>query len=110
MKAPCRECWDPVDREGSELCDWCASTPAQREATLRRPYYWLAASIALIVLALLSGCATACPPPPGPPVWALATVPDDATYNSQVLYLIAENAQREAYGDSLLALLAQCRR
>ena len=101
MKAPCRECWGPVDREGSELCDWCASTPA---------HYWLAASIALIVLALLSGCATACPPPPDPPVWALATVPDDATYNSQVLYLIAENAQREAYGDSLLALLAQCRR
>lgn len=61
---------------------------------------------ALTLAALLTGCAT-CKPPPGPPVWALATVPDDASYNSQVLYLIAENAQREAYIDELLA--AGCR-
>lgn len=63
--------------------------------------------LTLTVLTLtLTGCAT-CKPPPGPPVWALATVPDDASYNSQVLYLIAENAQREAYIDELLA--AWCR-
>lgn len=61
----------------------------------------------LLCAALLTGCATTCPPPPDPPVWALATVPDDASYNSQVLYLIAENAQREAYIDELLA--AWCR-
>lgn len=62
---------------------------------------------AVLSLILLTGCATTCPPPPDPPVWALATVPDDASYNSQVLYLIAENAQREAYIDELLA--AWCR-
>lgn len=60
--------------------------------------------------ALLTGCASTCPPPPDPPAWALATVPDEATFEQQVLYLLAENAQRGAYGDSLLALLAQCRR
>lgn len=65
--------------------------------------------ITLTIAALLTGCAT-CKPPPDPPVWALATVPDEATFEQQVLYLLAENAQREAYGDSLLALLAQCRR
>lgn len=63
------------------------------------------------VLALtLTACASTCPLPPDPPVWALATVPDEATFEQQVLYLLAENAQREAWGDSLLALLAQCRR
>ena len=62
---------------------------------------------AVLSLILLTGCATTCKPPPGPPVWALATAPDDASYNSQVLYLIAENAQREAYIDELLA--AWCR-
>ena len=63
-----------------------------------------------LAAAALTGCATCLPPPPDPPVWALATVPDEATFEQQVLYLLAENAQREAYGDSLLALLAQCRR
>ena len=62
---------------------------------------------ALTVAALLTGCASTCPPPPGPPVWALSTVPDSADYNRQVLYLIAENAQREAYIDELL--VAWCR-
>lgn len=61
---------------------------------------------AALLCLLLTGCAT-CKPPPSPPVWALATVPDEATYNSQVLYLIAENAQREAYIDELIA--AWCR-
>ena len=66
--------------------------------------------IALAACVALTACATTCPPPPEPPVWAPATVPDEATYDQQVLYLMAENAQREAYGDSLLALLVQCRR
>ena len=57
---------------------------------------------AALLCLLLTGCAT-CKPPPDPPVWALATVPDAADYNQQVLYLIAENAQREAYIDELLA-------
>ena len=52
--------------------------------------------------ALLTGCAATCKPPPGPPVWALSTVPDSADHNSQVLYLLAENAQREAYIDELI--------
>lgn len=60
-----------------------------------------------LACATLTACASTCPPPPDPPVWALATVPDDASYNSQVLYLIAENAQREAYIDELIA--AWCR-
>ena len=63
--------------------------------------------IALAACAALTACARTCPPPPDPPVWALATVPDDADYNQQVLYLLAENAQREAYIDELLA--AWCR-
>ena len=63
---------------------------------------------ALAACALLTACASTCPPPPSPPVWALATVPDDADHNQQVLYLLAENAQREAYIDELLA--AWCRK
>lgn len=66
--------------------------------------------IALAATLALTACASTCPPPPDPPVWALATVPDEATFEQQVLYLLAENAQREAWGDSLLALLLQCRR
>ena len=65
--------------------------------------------IALAAALTLTACASTCPPPPDPPVWALATVPDEATFEQQVLYLLAENAQREAYGDSLLALLLECR-
>ena len=61
---------------------------------------------AALLCLLLTGCAT-CKQPPDPPVWALVTVPDDADHNQQVLYLIAENAQREAYIDELLA--AWCR-
>lgn len=36
MKQACRECWDPVDRDGADLCDWCASTPEQRRASMIR--------------------------------------------------------------------------
>lgn len=32
MKGPCRDCWDPVDKEGEELCDWCKMTPEQRKS------------------------------------------------------------------------------
>lgn len=65
-------------------------------------------AVAASLLALtLTACASTCPPPPDPPVWALATVPDDADHNQQVLYLLAELAQREAYTDELLA--AWCR-
>lgn len=61
-------------------------------------------------LIALAACASTCPPPPDPPVWALATVPEEATFEQQVQNLLAENAQREAWGDSLLAVLLQCRR
>lgn len=60
-----------------------------------------------LACATLTACASTCKPPPDPPVWALATVPDEATFEQQVLYLLAENAQRGAYTDSLLA--AWCR-
>ena len=66
--------------------------------------------ISLAACAALAACASTCPPPPDSPVWALATVPEEATFEQQVLYLLAENAQREAWGDSLLAVLLQCRR
>lgn len=66
--------------------------------------------IVLAACALLTACASTCPPPPEPPVWALATVPDEATYDQQVLYLMAENAQREARGDTLYAHILECRR
>lgn len=59
--------------------------------------------IALTLSALLTACTTPGLPPPCPPVWALSTVPDDATPNQQLLYLLAENAQREAYTDELIA-------
>lgn len=68
------------------------------------------ALITALLALTLTACATTCPPPPNPPVWALATVPDEATFEQRVLYLLAENAQREAYGDSLLAALLECRR
>lgn len=66
--------------------------------------------IALAAALTLTACASTCPLPPDPPVWALATVPDEATFEQQVLYLLAENAQREAYGDSLYAHILGCRR
>lgn len=53
----------------------------------------------LAVMALcvaLTGCATTCTPP-DPPVWAMSTTPDEATFEQQVLYLIAENEQLHAH-------------
>lgn len=32
----CKNCWDPVDRDNEELCDWCQMTPEQRNARMRR--------------------------------------------------------------------------
>lgn len=66
--------------------------------------------IALAAALTLTACASTCPPPPDPPVWALSTVPDEATFEQQVLYLLAENAQREAWGDTLYAHILECRR
>ena len=52
MKHGCKECWDPVDREGEDLCDWCQMTPEQREARQRRTWWHLAlAAVWLLVLA-----------------------------------------------------------
>lgn len=50
MKPACRECWDPVDRDGAELCDWCAMTPQQRAKKLRRSGLLIAALVASTVL------------------------------------------------------------
>lgn len=51
MKHGCKECWDPVDREGEDLCDWCQMTPEQREARQRRTWWQLALAVWLLVLA-----------------------------------------------------------
>lgn len=50
MRSACRECWDPVDRDGAELCDWCAATPQQRRRRLVRD-----GVLALLALALMAG-------------------------------------------------------
>ncbi len=52
MKPCCKECWDPVDKKGADLCDWCQMTPAQREAKLRRSCWLLAIAGGLILAAL----------------------------------------------------------
>lgn len=52
MKHACKECWDPVDREGEDLCDWCQMTPEQRDARQRRNWWQLALAVWLLVLAL----------------------------------------------------------
>jgi len=46
MRPACRDCWDPVDRDGAELCDYCAATPAERERRYRRS---LAAAVVMVV-------------------------------------------------------------
>lgn len=51
MNHGCKECWDPVDREGEDLCDWCQMTPEQREARQRRTWWQLALAAWLLVLA-----------------------------------------------------------
>lgn len=66
--------------------------------------------LALVAAITLTGCASICPEPPDPPVWALATVPDDATPGQAVMYAIAEIAQHEAYEAELIAVIRVCRK
>lgn len=49
MKQSCKECWDPVDKDGAELCDWCHMTPEQREARQRRSWWLLAVAVWLLI-------------------------------------------------------------
>jgi len=65
---------------------------------------------ALALCALLTGCATVCPPTPPEPVWALSLVPEEVSFETKVLYLMAENDQREAWGLELLYTIEQCRK
>lgn len=51
-RPPCRDCWEPVDREGEELCDWCQMTPAQRDARMRRDLLLVILMIAVVVAAI----------------------------------------------------------
>ena len=53
MKHPCKECWDPVDRDGAELCDWCQMTPEQRESHMARNWWLLAIGVWLVIAAIL---------------------------------------------------------
>lgn len=53
MKGACRDCWDPVDTDGAELCDWCASTPAERRATIVQGWIFLAALVGAVLLAVV---------------------------------------------------------
>lgn len=50
MKAPCKECWDPVDKDGEELCDYCAMTPEQRVRYHKRATYYLLALVAFFLV------------------------------------------------------------
>lgn len=36
MRRSCRLCWDPVDKDGADLCDWCLMTPRQRRSMTMR--------------------------------------------------------------------------
>ena len=58
IKPPCRECWDPVDRAGEELCDWCKMTPEQRGKRYSRDLWLLALGLVLVILALAWGLPT----------------------------------------------------
>ena len=46
----CKECWEPVDRDGAEICDWCAMTPLEREADMTRRWLILGAVCVVLVL------------------------------------------------------------
>jgi len=52
MKPPCKNCHDPVDTDGAELCSWCAMTPAQRRASLRRSWLWIIFAASLLAVAI----------------------------------------------------------
>lgn len=59
MKPACRECWDPVEREGVELCEWCASTATERRLRMQRDaavcVAWVAVLMMLVMLAAAMG-------------------------------------------------------
>lgn len=59
---------------------------------------------------LMAACAHTCDPPPDPPIWALATVPDGATLEQMAVYAAAELAQREAFEDRLISQIWKCNR
>lgn len=52
MKGACRECWDQVDKDGAEVCNWCAMTPEQQKAQLRRKWILLGLWFAGICIAI----------------------------------------------------------
>jgi len=52
MKHGCKECWDPVDREGEDLCDFCKSSPEQRDARKGWSWWLLALAVWLLILGL----------------------------------------------------------
>lgn len=49
MKPSCKECWDPVDKDGAELCDWCQMTPEQRKARQTRSWWLVAIAVWLLI-------------------------------------------------------------
>lgn len=51
-RAACKNCWDYVDRDGEELCDWCQMTPAQRDARMRRALLLTILMIAVVTAAI----------------------------------------------------------
>ena len=55
MKRPCKSCWDPVDKEGEELCDWCKMTPQQRKKKYDRDMALLVIGIVLVMVAMIFG-------------------------------------------------------
>ena len=50
MRQACRECWDPVDRDGTDLCDWCGATVAQRRRRMVRDLCGLFAVLGTLAL------------------------------------------------------------
>lgn len=53
MKGPCRDCWDPVDKEGEELCDWCKMTPEQRRKREIRNNILIAVGLIMVMAAMI---------------------------------------------------------
>lgn len=51
-RAPCKNCWDYVDRDDEELCDWCQMTQEQRDARLRRDLLLVILMIATVIASI----------------------------------------------------------